>query len=121
MSDEPFDAKNMMMGETERLLLEHKRVKDLGLVQELGRTIKKDGLDGIRALIWAFYGASNVVFPIMFVTMMGGIVLNLSGYGYYWDDHGLVIDTLEHIRQDNLYQQELLKLSTTSGYRDSGM
>jgi hypothetical protein len=109
MSDEPFDhpsSSSFSLGEAERRLLERKRAQDLGLVQELGRTIKKDGLDGIRAVVWSLYHASNVVFPMLFVGMMAGLCLNMAGYGYYWSDDGrIVLDTLDHIRQNNMWMQ----------------
>jgi len=111
MADEPLSQDRI--GDTERLLLERKRIQDLGLIQELGRTVRKDGLDGLRAFLWVLYHASNVVFPVLAVGMFAGICLNLTGYGYYWDQdsHRLMIDTLQHIRQENIYQQELLKLA----------
>lgn len=71
MADEPLPLDRM--GETERLLLERRRIQDLGLVQELGKTTKMDGLDGLRAMVWAIYGMSNLVFPIMATVMMAGI------------------------------------------------
>jgi hypothetical protein len=115
MSDEPLQSQQI--GAAERLLLERKRIQDEGLVQELGRTIKKDGWDGVRALIWSLYGVSNVVFPVLAVVMFTGICVNLVGYGYYWDEttNKMVFDTLEHIRQENIYQQELLKIAARSG------
>ena len=115
MSDEPLQ--NQQIGAAERLLLERKRIQDEGLVQELGKTVKNDGLDGLRAFIWGIYGASNVVFPVLSVFMFAGICINLVGYGYYWDDHTnkMVFDTLEHIRQENIYQAELLRIAAQSG------
>jgi hypothetical protein len=112
MADEPLPLDRM--GETERLLLERRRIQDLGLVQELGKTVKKDGLDGLRLVIWTVYDISNVVFPVMAAVMMAGLCLNLVGYGYYWDHdtHKMIIDTLEHIRQENIYQQELWRIAT---------
>jgi hypothetical protein len=111
MADEPLPMDRM--GETERMLLERRRIQDLGLVQELGKTVKMDGLDGLRAMVWTIYGISNVVFPIMATVMMAGMCLNLVGYGYYWDhdSHKMIIDTLEHIRQEYTYQQELWRIA----------
>ena len=115
MSDEPLQ--NQKIGAAERLLLERKRIQDEGLVQELGRTVKKDGLDGLRALIWGMYDAYNVVFPVLAVFMFTGICVNLAGYGYYWDNdtNKMVFDTLEHIRQENVYQAELLRIAAQTG------
>jgi hypothetical protein len=72
-----------------------------------------DGLDGLRAMVWTIYGISNVVFPIMATVMMAGICLNLVDCGYYWanDSHKMMIDTLEHIRQQNTYQLELWRIA----------
>lgn len=119
MADEPMrdgngnnNNNNMIMGATERLLLDRKRTLDLGLVQELGRTVKKDGWDGVRAIVWSLYSASNIVFPLMAAVMMGGMCLNLMGYGYYWDHvhHQYIVDSLEHIRQENIYQMEVMRI-----------
>mmetsp|Transcript_8538 Transcript_8538/g.15635 ORF Transcript_8538/g.15635 Transcript_8538/m.15635 type:complete len:169 (+) Transcript_8538:108-614(+) len=106
MSDEPLDE-SIKLGEAERAILERKRKLDEGLVQSLGCTIKKDGLDGIRAFVWSLYHASNIIFPVLAVVMMATLGLNLAGYGYYWvnGDTGatLVVDTLEHIRNQNMW------------------
>ncbi|KAG7373599.1 hypothetical protein IV203_034323 [Nitzschia inconspicua] len=120
MADEPMPRDQL--GPTERLLLERKRIQDLGLVQELGKTVKKDGLDGIRSVVWAIYNVSNIVFPMLAVTMFAGICLNLMGYGYYWEDttNQLIIDSLEHIRQENIYQQELLRIASEATTRHVG-
>ncbi|KAG7340878.1 hypothetical protein IV203_024421 [Nitzschia inconspicua] len=120
MADEPMPRDQL--GPTERLLLERKRIQDLGLVQELGKTVKKDGLDGIRSVVWAVYNASNIVFPILAVIMFAGICLNLMGYGYYWEDttNQLIIDSLEHIRQENIYQQELLRIASEATTHHAG-
>jgi hypothetical protein len=116
MADEPLPSEKFLVGETERLLLERQRIREMGLVQELGKTIKKDGWDPIRAAVWAMYSVSNVIFPVMAMTMLATICLNMMGYGYYWDEqtHQLVIDSLEHIRQENIYQSELLRIAAAA-------
>ena len=102
MSQVPLDDSEAM-GETERLLLQAKRDRDLGLKQEIGKTVKGDSLDGLRAVIWQLFFASNFVFSVGAVALGCGLLLNMMGYGYYFDSHSssfLVIDTIEHIRQD---------------------
>ena len=105
MSDEP------MLGETEQLLVEHKKRRESGLLQEYGRTVKKDGLDGIRALVWGIFDVSNVVFPMLGVALTMGLFLNMAGYGYYFDDSGFVIDTLNNIQQDQAFQAEAARMA----------
>ena len=123
MSDEPMDLQQQQqpqqddnndrrMGETERLLVQRKQYKDSGLVQELGRTVRKDGLDGLRALIWAMFNVSNYVFPAMGAAMSLGLLLNMAGYGYFFDDGSLVIDTLANIQQEAMFQEEAAKLAS---------
>lgn len=107
MSDNPMGN----VGVTERLLLEHKRSQELGLVQEYGCTVKKDGLDGVRAFVWGIFDVSNVVFPVMGVALSLGLALNLAGYGYYFDQGSLVVDTLQTIQQDQMFQEEVVKLA----------
>jgi hypothetical protein len=103
------------LGTTERLLLEAKRRRENGLRQEYGLTIKKDGLDGIRAGIWALFHASNVVFPVLGIALSAGLLMNMMGYGYFFDGSGtFVVDSLDHIRQDKLFQEEALKMAATA-------
>merc|ERR1711897_5807 len=97
----------MDLGATERLLLD----KERGLVQKLGKTVKKDGLDGVRAIVWNLYFTANYVFTGLGILLMLGLTLNLAGYGYYFDNHGMFnVDTLEHIRQEKFFAEETAKL-----------
>ena len=109
MSDEHM--RDDLMGATERLLLEKKERKDLGLVQKVGCTVKKDGLDGVRAFVWGIFDVSNYVFPALGAALSFGLLLNMAGYGYYLDDGGVVIDTLQNIQQDQMFQQEAAKMA----------
>ena len=109
MSDEPMELNGM--GETERLLLKHRELIDSGVVQEMGRTIKKDGLDGVRAFVWVMFDVSNYVFPAMGAVLSFGLLLNMAGYGYFFDDGSLVIDTLQNIQQEAIFQEEVAKLA----------
>jgi hypothetical protein len=94
------------------LLLEAKRRRDNGLRQEYGVTIKKDGLDGVRAGIWALFNASNVIIPVFGIALSAGLLLNMMGYGYFFDGSGaFVVDSLEHIRQDKLFQMEAVNMA----------
>ena len=108
MSDEP------VLGETEQLLLARKEFRDKGLVQKYGQTIKKDGLDGVRALVWGIFDVSNVVFPALGMMLSVGLFLNMFGYGYYFDDGALVIDTLKNISQEQFFQEEAAKLAAAA-------
>jgi hypothetical protein len=105
MSDEPY------IGETEQLLLARKEFRDKGLVQRYGETVKKDGLDGLRAMVWKLFDISNVVFPALGAVLTLGLFLNMMGYGYYFDNSGLVIDTLQNIHQEQSFQAEAAKLA----------
>jgi len=101
---------------TERLLLEAAARRNLGLKQEFGVTVKRDGLDGLRAFVWTVFDLSQVVFGVLGVALSLGLLLNLLGYGYYWEQGGgggggLVIDTLEHMRQDKIMAAEAVKLA----------
>ena len=109
MSDVPSDEP--ILGETEQLLLARKEIKDKGLVQQYGKTVKKDGLDGLRALIWGIFDVTNVVFPAMGMVLSVGLFLNMLGYGYYFDHGSLVIDTLQSISQEQFFQEEAAKLA----------
>mmetsp|Transcript_55399 Transcript_55399/g.134530 ORF Transcript_55399/g.134530 Transcript_55399/m.134530 type:complete len:173 (+) Transcript_55399:947-1465(+) len=76
------------------------------VVAEVGRTIRGDGLDPIRAVIWSLYNVGqNIVFPTFAVLMMMKLALQISGYGvlYYWDEmHSVVpviqMDTVQHLQ-----------------------
>jgi len=117
MSAEPLQEDDYLveqeqcLGATERLLLEKKKVEDLGLVQKYGETIKKDGFDGLRAFVWKIFDVSNYVFPALGVAMSFGLLLNMAGYGYYLDDGGVVIDTLQNIQEDQFFQEQVIKLA----------
>jgi len=92
---------------TERMLIEKKR----GIVQRLGKTVKKDGLDGIRDIVWATYFATNYVIGALVILAVAGFGANMAGYGYFFDDHGvLVFDTLVHIRQEHFFATEAARL-----------
>ena len=132
MSDVPDldGSESSETGATERLLLQAKQRRQEGLKQEFGLTIKKDGLDPVRALVWAVFGVSQVVFLAMAVALSCGLLLNVMGYGYYldWDwqqhhqdwQHGpLVIDTLEHIRQEKIMAVEAAKLAVESAAKNA--
>lgn len=113
MSDEPMQVQDV--GETEQLLLARKEFKDKGLVQRLGKTVKKDGLDGVRAVVWKIFDVSNVVFPAMGVALSVGLFVNMMGYGYYFDtDSGLVVDTLSNIHQEQAFQAEAAKFAAAA-------
>lgn len=99
------------MGATERLLLEAKQKRENGLRQEYGVTIKKDGWDGVRAAIWLLFDATEIIFPMLALALTAGLLLNLMGYGYYFDQGSFVVDTLEHIRQEQLFQLEATKMT----------
>jgi hypothetical protein len=90
-----------------------------------GRTIQQDGWDGLRSMIWWLFQCTEYIFPILGGLLTCGLILNLMGYGYYFDTTTailstddattttttrLVIDTLEHIRQQN----QLLSYSISS-------
>jgi len=106
-------------GETERLLLEAAERRNLGLKQEFGHTIKGDSLDGLRALVWGMFDVSQVVFGCLGVALSLGLLLNMMGYGYFfdWDTGGVVIDTLDHIRQDKVMAAEAAKLAAETAQK----
>jgi len=117
-SHRAVDNNNNNNNNAERRLLETAaRERRLGLTQRYGHTVKGDALDPLRALIWQLFFASNYVFGALGVALMLGLTLNLLGYGYYWDWNGggslsssssssiLVIDTLDHIRQEQALVQ----------------
>ena len=81
MSVDVGNDKETPIAETERLILEAAAQRGLGLKQELGKTIKKDGLDGLRAIVWGLFDASQVVFGCLAVSLSLGLFLNLLGYG----------------------------------------
>jgi hypothetical protein len=110
-TDESSDSRRL--GATERLLLMAKFQRENGFRQDYGVTIKKDGWDGVRAVVWAVFYASQVIFPILAVALTLGLLLNVLGYGYYLDGHGsLIVDSLEHIRLEQ--QQLLVPMETTA-------
>lgn len=112
MTTEPVGEDRI--GPTEQLLLHAKKRRDdqrRGYVQKIGKTVKRDHLDGVRAMVWWAYGVSNYMFgglgALLFVTM----TLNLAGYGFYIDTGGsFVVDTLEHIHQDQFFAAEASRL-----------
>ena len=106
------------LGATERTLLEAAAKRRSNVVQKYGKTIKNDGLDGVRALVWGLFGVSQVVFGVAAVALTLTLALNVAGYGYYWDtttDHyGLVIDALQNIHQQEHYATEMAKMAASS-------
>jgi hypothetical protein len=99
------------LGPTERLLLEAKKRRDSGIIQEYGRTVMNDHLDGVRALVWSIFNLSNVVFTGLGILMVIAMALNVAGYGYYLDVDNLHIDTLENIRQARYFDEEMSRLT----------
>lgn len=103
-SDQPRD--------TEDLLLEYSKQKALGLKQEYGETIKKDGLDGVRKVVWGIFRATEIVFPALGGLLTVGLFLNLLGYGYeLTPDHGLVVQSLEAMRTDKQLQAAMIEMA----------
>ena len=114
MSSETADDtdSSSFVGETERLLLERKMRQDQGLVQEIGRTVKNDGWDGVRSVVWGVYfAAQNFVFPTLAVALFALTVMNMAGYGYYIGDDGFQIDSLSHINQVRVLEAETARLA----------
>ena len=105
------DDDTSLLGETERLLLERAHARQQGLVQEYGCTIKKDGLDGVRAAVWATFHALQAGFSVLAVALVLGMALNVAGYAYYWDDTGLHIDSFAHLDQVRFFNQEAARLA----------
>jgi hypothetical protein len=111
------------MGPTERLLLEAKKRRDSGIIQEYGRTIMNDHLDGVRAIVWGIFNLSNIVFFLLGIGMVAAMALNVAGYGYYMmmDDSSasssffnLHIDTLDNIRQSRSFEEEMARVADFS-------
>lgn len=99
---------------TEDVILQAAERKRLGLRQEYGLTIKKDGLDPLRRVVWGLFDVSQVVFTGLGAMLAMGLLLNIMGYGYYLDDQGnFIIQTLDEIRRNNMMDAELLRLSQT--------
>ena len=103
------------IGATERLLLDRNRAlldKRNGVVQRFGKTIKKDGLDGVRDVVWKVYFASNYVFTGLGILLVMGLFINVAGYGYYVDNQTgmFMIDTFEHIKMEQFFANEAARL-----------
>ena len=113
MSSAPMDEKDNL-GATERLLLERAYQRDNGLVQEYGRTIKKDGLDGVRAAVWGLFHASQAVFSVLAVALVLGMALNAVGYAYYFDDTGIHVESFHHLEQMRFLEAETARLAATA-------
>jgi hypothetical protein len=97
---------------TEDLLLQVAERKRLGLRQEYGCTVKKDGWDSVRSAVWFLFDVSNVVFTFLGALLTMGLVLNLMGYGYFWDEQGrFTVQTLAEIRHDHIMDAELVRLT----------
>lgn len=103
-----------LLGPTEKILIE--AVNKKKNIQEYGRTVKNDGLDGVRALVWGLFHMSQVVFTGLGVLLSLGLLLNIMGMGYYFDADGqLVVDSLEHLQRERMLQEEALRLAKESG------
>jgi len=87
-----IDANERRRIETER--------REAGYCQRIGKTVRNDGLDGVRSVVWALYSASTYVFPALGLIFFTQLVIQLAGYGFYFDEvqRSFVFDTLEHIR-----------------------
>jgi len=111
MSSPPADNFDENMGPTERLLIEKAFARNKGLVQEYGKTIKKDGLDGVRTVIWGIFYASQAVFSVLAVALVFGMALNVAGYAYYVDDGGFHVDTFQHLHQMQFLEAETARFA----------
>jgi hypothetical protein len=107
-----IEDEGLLIGATERLLLAAKIQREQGLRQDYGVTIKKDGWDGVRAVVWTVFGVTQLVLPVLAVALTCGLALNAMGYGYFFDVQtgNFVVDSLDHIRQEQLFQLEINKL-----------
>ena len=79
-------------------------VSDLDAAEE--RPVWRD------AMISAIMGLNNVLsVGFWFIGIFGvcGITLNLMGYGYQMTDHGFVVDTLDNMRLDAQFQNEIIR------------
>jgi hypothetical protein len=102
---------------TEDILLRAAEVKRLGLRQEYGCTIKRDGLDPLRTLVWFVFDVSNILFAGLAVLLVLGMLLNMAGYGYFFDDQNqLVVQSLDTIRHDRAMDAEFARLSRETYY-----
>ena len=120
MSSTPVDedeANLNKMGATERLLMEKAYARDNGLVQRYGKTVKKDGLDGVRAAIWGIFHASQAVFGVLAVALVSGMALNAAGYAYYVHDAGFHGETFQQLNQ--MHQIQMLEAETARFATDS--
>ena len=109
LSDEPIIDK------TEQLLLDRKERIDSGIVQRIGKTVLNDGLDGVRSVVWGLYNVAEVLFPFLGACMFVSLLLNVLGYGYYFDDNGhFLFNTLDYIRQEQFYQGEFAKFTANA-------
>jgi hypothetical protein len=131
------DKKKMVIGETEQILLDYQSRKQESAasgssstttsssssnsqrtIQEYCKTVRHDGLDGVRAIVWSLLQASEVVFPVLGVLLTCGLFLNLAGYGYYMDDGGmLIVSSLKYIQQEQYLQLEATKLAVGAAER----
>ena len=114
MSSPPADDFEQNMGPTERLLMEKSLARKKGLVQEYGKTVKKDGLDGVRAAVWGVFHASQAVFSVLAVALVLGMALNAAGYAYYVDDAGFHVDTFSHIHQMQFFEAETARFAVAA-------
>lgn len=106
-----IDSKASQTSETtEHILLQAKYERDNGIVQKYGETIKHDGLDGVRAMVWGVFNLSNYVFPVLGVMLCLSLGLQLSGYGFFIDEHSgyILFDTLANIQRTAAMEQSLL-------------
>lgn len=88
-------------------------------IQEYGKTVRHDGFDGVRAVVWSVFQATEVVFPVLGFLLTCGLFLNLAGYGYYMDaDTGkFMVSSLNYIQQEQYLQLEATKLAVGAAER----
>lgn len=98
------------IGETERMLIEAKRCRDLGLTQRVGKTVKGDHLDGVRAFVWGLYHVANYVFVALAVVMTASFALAAGGYAFHFEEGRLIIQTIEELQKDQFLSSQAAKL-----------
>ena len=106
-------AEKRQQQQLEQQLQNSNRSSTSTLRQEYGCTIKNDGYDTLRQMVWMIFHMTEYIFPLLGICLSMGLFLNCIGYGYYFNPQtmNLVIDTLDHIRQE---QQMLLSISMTT-------
>jgi len=56
----------------------------------------------------------SLFFLVFGVTSTYGLLLNLCGYGYHFDKEGFQVDTLQHMREENLFKREFQRMTSES-------